>query len=107
MKTQRYFFALLLVFMSVTALRAETADEIVNKHIDAIGGRDAWKKINSIRMSGTVTAQGTEVTVTFTAVHGKGVRQDVSLMGMNGYNFVTPTEGWSYMPFAGQQKPEA
>ncbi len=107
MKTQKFIFALLLAFVSVATVHAESVDEIVNKHIDAIGGKNAWKKINSVKMSGTVTAQGTEVTVVLTAAQGKGVRQDISVMGMSGYNFVTPTEGWVFMPFSGQQKPEA
>ena len=28
-------------------------------------------------------------------------------MGMTGYQIVTPTQGWSFMPFQGQAKPEA
>jgi hypothetical protein len=28
-------------------------------------------------------------------------------MGMTGYQIVTPTEGWNYMPFQGQTTPEA
>ena len=107
MKTQRFLFAVVLAFISVATLRAETVDEIIGKHIDAIGGKDAWKKINSFKMTGSVTAQGAEVGITMTVINGKGMRQDITLMGMNGYSFVTPTEGWVFMPFNGQQKAEA
>jgi hypothetical protein len=107
MRTQKLLLAFVLVFISVATLRAETADEIITKHIDAIGGKSAWKSVNSFKMTGSVTAQGTEVTIVITAVHGKGARQDITLMGMTGYSFVTPTEGWAFMPFNGQQKPEA
>jgi hypothetical protein len=35
------------------------------------------------------------------------MRQNISLMGMTGYQIMTPTAGWNFMPFQGQQKPEA
>jgi hypothetical protein len=34
------------------------------------------------------------------------MRQNISVMGMTGYSIVTNTEGWNYMPFQGQTKPE-
>lgn len=100
------------IFLSIIALTAisfsfaQTADEIVNKHIDAIGGAEAWKKVNSIITTGTILVQGAEVGVTQTVLNGQGSRQDISLMGMNGYQIITPTQGWNFMPFQGQKIPE-
>jgi hypothetical protein len=34
------------------------------------------------------------------------MRQDIGVMGMTGYQIITPTAGWNYMPFQGQTKPE-
>ncbi len=100
-------FLMLLVSVMVTgSLLAQTADEIIAKHIDSTGGADAWKKVNSVVTEGTVQVQGSEVTVVQTILHGKGVRQDISVMGMNGFTTLTPTAGWIYMPFQGQQAPE-
>ncbi|MEI8133837.1 MAG: hypothetical protein WCH46_02020 [bacterium] len=107
MKHRNIALALFALLLSVTSLRAETVEEIITKHIAAIGGSDAWKKITSVKVSGTVMAQGTEVNVSRTVVNKKGMRQDVTLMGMNGYTIITPTAGVSFMPFGGQQKPEA
>ena len=100
------------IFLSILCLTAisfsfaQTADEIVNKHIDAIGGAEAWKKVNSIITTGTILVQGAEVGVTQTVLNGQGSRQDISLMGMNGYQIITPTQGWNFMPFQGQKIPE-
>ncbi len=100
------FLLSLIAVASLSFSYAQTADEIVNKHIEAIGGMDAWKKINSIVTTGTITVQGAEVEVTQTVLNGKGSRQDLSVMGMNGYSIVTPAQGWNFMPFQGQKAPE-
>jgi len=86
---------------------AQTAEEIVTKHIEAVGGAAAWKKVNSLYYEGKITVQGAEVNVTLIALNGKGVRQNISFGGMTGYQIVTPTAGWSFMPFQGQTAAEA
>lgn len=100
-------FLSLLVLASAFTVKAQTADEVIAKHIAAIGGADNWKKVNSMKMEGVLQVQGTDVNVTVTILHGKGMRQDISVMGMTGYEIVTPTEGWNFMPFQGQTEPEA
>ena len=72
---------------------AQTAEEIVAKHVEAIGGAAAWKKINSIYYEGKLTVQGAEINVTMTSLNGKGVRQNLTVMGMTGYQIITPTAG--------------
>jgi outer membrane lipoprotein-sorting protein len=100
--------AIAIAAMLISVLTfAQTAEEIVAKHIEAIGGEAAWKKVNSLFYEGKMTVQGTEVNITLTALNGKGVRQNISVMGMTGYMIVTPTAGWNYMPFQGQATPEA
>lgn len=96
----------LLAVLSINIAFAQTAEEIAQKHVEAIGGAENWKKINSMVMDATIKAQGAEVGVKRTQVHKKGMRMDISVMGMNGYQILTDKEGWSYMPFAGQTKPE-
>lgn len=106
MKTLKLFSLFVATAFSITAVKAQTADEIVNKHIEAIGGAENWKKVKSMVQSGTMSVQGADITVVRTVVHTKGSRQDISLMGMNGYMIVTPTAGWNFLPFQGQTTPE-
>ncbi|MEO8111880.1 MAG: hypothetical protein ABI594_17665 [Ginsengibacter sp.] len=101
-------------FLSVIALTVasfvfaqdQTADEIVNKYVDAIGGKEAWGKVNSVVMAGTMKIQGTDIGLVLTTLDKKGMRQDISVNGMSGYQIITPTAGWNFMPFNGQKEPE-
>lgn len=93
------------VVIGSTAVKAQTADEILAKHIEAIGGAANWKKVSSIVRTGSMSLQGITIDVTQTTLHLKGSRQDLSIMGMNNYVVVTPTEGWIFMPV--QQQTEA
>lgn len=85
------------------AASAQTADEIIQKHIDAIGGAANWNKIQSMKVTGSMSAQGMEMSFSQTLLNDKGVRRDMSAMGSTGYIIVTPTAGWMYMP--GMDKP--
>lgn len=81
---------------------AQTVDEIVSKHVEAVGGKAAWEKVTNTRFEGMVNVQGTDVNLTLTKAKGKGMRQDIAVMGMTGFQIITPTNGWSFMPFQGQ-----
>jgi hypothetical protein len=87
-----------LMLAGVSA-RAQNGDDILRKHINAVGGYDNWAKISSMKLTGTMNVQGMDISMTQTVVNEKGMRMDVSVMGMNGYSIITPTEGWIYMPF--------
>lgn len=104
MKSGRVLFLALTAFCFTTALHAQSVDEVVNKHMEAVGGKDAWSKVNSMRSEGIVNVQGTDVNIVLTKEKGKGMRQDITAMGMNGFQIITPTAGWSYMPFQGQSE---
>lgn len=107
MKTFKLLALFITAAFSVTSVKAQTADEIISKHVEAIGGLDKWKSITSMIQTGTMTAQGAQLEVVATVLHGKGSRQDITVMGMNNYMILTQTEGWRYFPVQGQQAPEA
>jgi hypothetical protein len=87
-----------------SALRAQTADDIMDKHQKAIGSADTWNNIKTVKMDGSMNIQGMDINITQTMAMGKGMRMDISAMGMNGYTIVTKTQGWVYMPFQGMTK---
>ncbi len=88
----------MMLIAGLTTVMAQNGDEIIQKHIDAIGGFDNWAKINSMKLSGSMNVQGMDISMTQTVVNEKGMRMDISIMGMNCYTIITPKEGWVYMP---------
>ncbi len=105
MKTMIAAAGLLLLTSSVAT--AQTADDIIQKHLTAIGGVDNWKKIKTMRLTTSVNAGGTEMPIVITYVHMKGMKSEFTMGGMTGYSILTPTKGWNYSPFEGAAKPEA
>ena len=95
-----------LILLSFAKAFAQTADEIIDKHIKAIGGKDAWKKVNTIKQQAVIDFNGTEVQVESITAHEKGARQSISFAGMTGYTIYTATTGYNFYPWQ-QQKPEA
>lgn len=106
MKAFKFFSLFIASAFSLSSVAAQTADEVVNKHIGAVGGADNWKKVNSIVQTGSMSVQGTDISVVRSVLHNKGSRQDISVMGMNGYQILTPAAGWNFMPFQGQTAAE-
>ena len=106
MKNLIVFGLFIMALVVVQFAQAQTVDDVINKHIAALGGKENLKKIQNVVMVGSLTVQGAEISLTLTQVNNKLARQDISAMGMNGFDFLTDKEGWSYMPFQGMQKPE-
>jgi hypothetical protein len=88
-------------------LPAQTADELVNKNIEAKGGIDKIKAVKSVRMTGKLNAGGG-----FTAAETQEnqrpnlVRETFSLQGMTAVTAYDGTTGWQIQPFGGKKDPE-
>lgn len=106
MKNLMIFGLFILLLVCAQFAQAQTVDEIINKHVAALGGNEKLSKIQNVVMEGSLSIQGTEIALNLTQVNNKLNRQDITAMGMHGFDMVTATEGWQYMPFQGMQKPE-
>ncbi len=102
---KRLFMAIVALSFMATNVKAQTADEIINKHIAAIGGRDVLAKIKSLYLVGNATAMGTDYPTTTTILAGKGFKSVTSVNGSDIIQVFTDTSGWSVNPLAGQADP--
>ena len=104
---KKVFLFLSFILLTNTLFYAQTVDEIVDKHLEAMGGKDKLNSLTSVMMEGKVSAQGMEIPMNTIVVHNKGFRLDFSVMGMDAWIIMRPDSGWSFMPFQGQTVPEA
>jgi outer membrane lipoprotein-sorting protein len=105
---KRKTFAWLLVAgLMGAAAWAQTADEIIEKNIQARGGREKLKAVESVRMSGKMSmGQGMEAPFTLEMARPKKVRLEFTIQGMTGVQVYDGTTGWAVMPFMGKTDPE-
>jgi hypothetical protein len=107
MKTIKSFALIILALFFAGNLSAQTADEIIAKYLDAIGGKDMLSKITSIHQEGTLSVMGSDGVMKTTTLNGKGMRQDIDIMGATISSCFTDKEGWSINPMAGSTSAEA
>jgi len=96
---KKLLFALLS--FAVVTVHAQSADEVIQKFSANMGGLEAFNKITSAKMTGTVTAQGGEFSLTTQIINGKGMRTDVDVMGQSVTNCFNNGSGWKINPFQG------
>lgn len=89
-----------LLFTSV-ALQAQTADEVVSKYIDAIGGKELIKKVNSLYLEGSVSMMNNESPTTVTLLNGKGYKTESEFNGQKMIQCYTDKGGWTVNPMSG------
>ena len=86
---------------------AQTADELVNKNIQAKGGIDKIKAIRSIRVTGKLSGGGGFTAATAQESQRPNlVRETFSLQGMTAVTAYDGTTGWQIQPFGGHKDPE-
>jgi hypothetical protein len=99
---------LVMTGLAAVAAAAQTADQLVDKYVQAKGGRDAINAVKTIRMTGKMSlGQGMEAPVVMEmAPPGHKVRIDFTVQGMTGSQAFDGTTGWQVMPFMGKTEPE-
>jgi hypothetical protein len=106
MKTYRSFsLAFIALFCAVTA-SAQAPDEIISKYIQAIGGKDLLTKITSVYTESTMDVMGMQGNVKTTTLNGKGMKQEMDIMGSPMTTCFSDKGGWSINPMTGATSPE-
>jgi outer membrane lipoprotein-sorting protein len=79
---------------------AQTADEIIAKHLKAKGGVEKWKSISSVKMTGKLSAQGKELPTTVYTKRPNLLRQDITTPAGNVVQAFDGTTPWMIPPGA-------
>ena len=104
--SKRSFFVL-AALLAFTTLRAQTADDIVNKYVAAVGGKDAINGVKSLLVESTVQVMGNDLASTTTIVVGKGYKNESDFQGTKMVQCVNDKGGWILNPMMGAPTPTA
>jgi hypothetical protein len=105
-KTIRLIALSILAFSLAGNLLSQTADEIISKYIQVIGGKDRLSKITSVYTESTIEAMGAQGIIKSTTLNGKGMRTDIEIGGFNIISCYTEKEGWSINTMIGNSSAE-
>ncbi len=97
MKTNKFLAAAFVAFVSVGAY-AQTVDEIVDKHVAAMGGADKLKNVKTLVIDRTLAVQSMEIPTKTLIMVGKALRTESSIMGNSMIQVVDGTTGWMIRP---------
>ncbi len=105
MKLLTAFVSTVIISLGITTADAQTVDEIINKHIEAIGGKEKVGQVKTVYMEGTLDLMGNQAPSVTHIVHGKGYKNEVDFNGAKMITVYTDKAGWTVNPMAGQTEP--
>jgi hypothetical protein len=90
---------------AATAQAAPSADEVVAKYLDAIGGAAAIGQTKSVTMETSMSVMGNDAPGTITVLDGVGMKQETNFNGSMIIQCYNEKGGWQVNPMAGASDP--
>jgi len=108
MTRKSIFLLALSAAMAVPALAADTPapnlDDIIAKHVQAVGGMEKLNAVKTQKISGKMTlGQGMEAPIVMYKKRPDEVRMEFTLQGLTGVQAYDGKTGWHIMPFQGKK----
>src|SRR5258708_24259271 len=101
-------FVVALGGLALAGVRAfgQTADELIDKNMKALGGADKIRALKSVRMTGKMKFGPVEAPFTLSKARPEAVRIDFTVQGMTGSQAFDGKTGWAVTPVMGKKNPE-
>lgn len=104
---RRLLLHLTLGLLVASAAHAQTLDEVLKKHFDALGGVEKLKTVQSRKATGTMAmGQGMEAPFTLEQKRPSKQRIEFNVQGMVGVQAFDGEKSWTLFPFMGQKNAE-
>jgi outer membrane lipoprotein-sorting protein len=99
---KNFLFALVLAAAFGSVSQAQTVEEVLAKHMEAMGGKEKLATLSSVYMeSVAVRPNGDEVITKTWKVHNQAMRREIDFGMGKIVSIVTDKEGWSSNPRSG------
>lgn len=105
---RKTFACLLLAGLTGLApVQAQTLDELIQKHVEALGGKAKLDAVKNIRMTGKMTlGPGIEAPFAIEVQDPNKMRMEMSIQGMTIIQAYDGKSGWRVVPMTGKTDPE-
>jgi hypothetical protein len=103
---KKTLFSLLLTALCTGGFAQNKLDNILQKVIETMGGKEKLATVKTIKKMGNGEQQGVKYPINYYAVHNLSERIDFSFNGLTGYQIVTKDSGFNFSPFGGMVTPE-
>jgi hypothetical protein len=91
----KFLFLSMASLLIVSFTNAQTVDEIINKHVEALGGKDKLSQIKSISYDIKMEVNGNESSATVTILNGKGFKNQMDFNDQERVQVITDKGGWA------------
>ncbi len=106
MKVRKTSLAI-FIFVLLTGLAfAQTVDEIIAKNIEAKGGYEKLKSVNSLKITANATQMGMEFKMTMIRKRPNKFRMEAEIQGMKLIRAFDGEKAWTINPFSGDSTPQ-
>ncbi len=94
--------------LAAAAPSPPTVDELIARNIEARGGSERMKAVQTIRMTGRMSpGPGMEAPISLELKRPASIRMEVTIQGMTAVQAFDGKNGWQIAPFMGKTEPEA
>jgi outer membrane lipoprotein-sorting protein len=107
MRTAIWMMALGLVLAASPAARAQTptAEDLVARNLAARGGEDKLRGVSTMKMTGTVSAQGMQMPITVMTKRPNRMLQETIVQGTRMVQAFDGERAWAINPMLGSNQP--
>jgi hypothetical protein len=85
--------------------KAQTADEVINKWVNAMGGREKLASIKTVYTENEISVMNNPASGKTYTINGKGYKSVIDFSGQDVIDCYLVNGGWSMNPLAGQPAP--
>lgn len=107
MQVSKWLMVVLTVCLLGGKAFSQSADDIINKNLDAMGGKDKLATLKTVYEETSTQAMGNELPGKTWYINGEGFRAEINAMGSSIITVMTKDTGWMINPLTGNSDPQA
>lgn len=95
------FFLIALAAITTSSTFAQSVDEVISKHVDAIGGKEKLGQVKSLYSENSLEVMGNNAPQKEYLLEGKGYKSEVEFNGASIIQCWNDKNGWAINPMMG------